>query len=53
MIFESKQVIADTYFNQMKYFLDCIKKSNNKNHYMNDVNEAFEVLKICLHDVKR
>jgi predicted dehydrogenase len=52
-IFESKQKIANTYMNQMNYFLEFIKNRKQDFDSMNDINEAFEVLKICLHDVKR
>jgi len=49
LIFKSDQVIADTYVSQMEYFIDMITNPLKKNEViMNDVNEAFEVLKICL-----
>jgi predicted dehydrogenase len=44
-IFKSEQNISDTYVLQMKYFIDRI--INNENTF-NNVNDAFEVLKICL-----
>lgn len=43
-VFNSKQTILDTYVSQMKYFLNNM----NSNNTFNDVNEAFNVLKICL-----
>ncbi len=45
IIFSSEQRIADTYHIQMEYFIDCIQ---NKKESMNTVNDAFNVLKICL-----
>lgn len=45
ILFSSEQNIADTYKNQMEYFIYCI---TNKKETFNTVNNAFEVLKICL-----
>ena len=41
----SDQKIADTYILQMKYFIKCMEE---KQVTFNTVNDAFEVLKICL-----
>lgn len=50
IIFQSNQVIGDTYLLQMDFF---IKSLENKQKF-NDVEEAFNVLKICLgNDSKR
>ena len=38
---------AKTYLNQMNYFVDNLK---NKNLYMNNIHESFEILKIALND---
>lgn len=46
IIFESNQVIGDTYFLQMKFFINSIQ---NKQKF-NDIEEAFNILKICLGD---
>ena len=43
IIFESNQRIIDTYKPQLEYFIDNI---NGKTY--NDINEAYEVLKICI-----
>lgn len=49
LVFKSDQVINDTYIDQMEYFIDMITNPLKKNvGIMNNVNEAFEVLKICL-----
>lgn len=49
LIFQSKQDIVDTYKQQLEYFIDKIINPLRKNEKtMNSVNEAFEVLKICL-----
>lgn len=45
LIFSSEQQIADTYQIQMEYFINCII---NKKEIFNTMNDAFEVLKICL-----
>jgi predicted dehydrogenase len=39
--------IADTYAEQMEYFLNCI---NEKGILMNDFSESLQTLKLCLHD---
>ena len=43
ILFESNQKALDTYYNQLKYFI-----KNISNPTFNDIEEAFEVLKICL-----
>lgn len=43
LIFQSKQTGIDTYSKQLNYFI-----SNMENHTFNDMEEALEVLKICL-----
>jgi predicted dehydrogenase len=45
ILYESGQKISDTYFSQMQYFLSII---NNGEKTFNTVNDAYEVLKICL-----
>lgn len=45
LLFSSKQRIADTYKEQMSYFIHCL---NGKIESFNTVNDAFEVLKISL-----
>jgi predicted dehydrogenase len=45
VLFSSEQLIFNTYQVQMKYFIDCIK---NEKASMNTINDAFNVLKICL-----
>ena len=48
VIFQDKDFnFQKTYINQMNYFTDNL---NNDNIYMNDINEAFEILKIALND---
>jgi predicted dehydrogenase len=42
-IFKSEQTIIDTYTDQMKYFLE-----NKSNKMINDLEEAYATLKICL-----
>lgn len=44
-IFASEEKIIDTYRKQMEYFLQAIRKEQP---LMNDIEEAFKVLKICL-----
>ena len=51
---ENKIIFSDndfnfskTYLNQMNYFVDNLK---NKNLYMNNIHESFEILKIALND---
>jgi predicted dehydrogenase len=46
IIFSSDQSINDTYKSQMSYFIKSLQ--NIKNESMNSVNDACEVLKICL-----
>ena len=48
ILFSSEQHITDTYQNQMNYFINCI--NNNNNESMNTINDAFNVLKICLEE---
>lgn len=45
IIYSSEQRIVDTYLIQMKYFIDCIM---NNEKSMNTINDAYNVLKICL-----
>jgi predicted dehydrogenase len=45
IIYSTKQHITDTYKVQMQYFINCIQ---NKETSMNTINDAFNVLKICL-----
>lgn len=45
LIFQTEQSIIDTYTDQMKYFINCIE---TKTTPMNEVSEAFEILKMCL-----
>ncbi|OFY38950.1 MAG: oxidoreductase [Bacteroidetes bacterium GWF2_40_14] len=45
ILFSSEQRISNTYLDQMKYFIGCIQ---NKNKSINTVNDAYNVLKICL-----
>lgn len=48
IIFESKNYnIQDSYYEQLKYFVDCLK---NNIQPMNSVSEAAEVIKICLNN---
>lgn len=49
IIFQSNQTISDTYLRQMVYFIEIINEPLiNNTEIMNNVNEAFEVLQICL-----
>ncbi|HPJ68329.1 MAG TPA: Gfo/Idh/MocA family oxidoreductase [Desulfobacteraceae bacterium] len=48
IVFRSEQTIRDTYFRQMEYFIDLVIKERNQGKMMNDIHEAYEVLKICL-----
>ena len=50
LLFESKQSIADTYQKQLVFFIDYMTKiaPMKEDIIMNNVEEAFEVLKICL-----
>ena len=43
-VYQSEQTFADTYLAQMRHFTDSIESGEK----MNDITEAFEVLKICL-----
>jgi predicted dehydrogenase len=45
IIFRSKQVIKDTYIDQMRFFTNDILSRKNS---FNTVNEAYKILKICL-----
>jgi predicted dehydrogenase len=47
IIFQSDQDILSTYIMQMKYFISAIKDSS-ETMIMNNINEAYNVLKICL-----
>lgn len=44
-IFSSNQGILDTYTSQMSYFMELLSDNNIS---MNDINEAYNVLKICI-----
>lgn len=46
VIFESKQISTDTYKDQMQFFIENI----NSDSQFNNIEEAYEVLKICLDD---
>lgn len=51
IIFQSSKSIKDTYVTQIEYFMNCLK---NKTQTMNTVNDAFNVLEICLeNDLKK
>lgn len=45
ILFSSEQTISDTYFSQMQYYIHCISVKENT---FNTVNNALDVLKICL-----
>ena len=45
IIFSSSQTFLDTYTTQMKYFISSLYVRDNK---FNDINEAYQILKICL-----
>lgn len=46
ILFEAKDfTIMDTYYDQMKYFMDVVE---GKAHPMNELKESVEILKICL-----
>ncbi|MDM8177215.1 Gfo/Idh/MocA family oxidoreductase [Olivibacter sp. LS-1] len=47
VVFESEQSIEDTYFSQMKFFIDNILPNKVR---FNDVTEANTVLKLCMQD---
>jgi len=49
VVFESKQIIIDTYKEQLEYFIDkAVNSKKKKEKIMNNIIEAYEVLKICL-----
>lgn len=49
VLYESEQVLTDTYKKQLEYFIGKVTNSSNKEEkIMNNIEEAFEVLKICL-----
>lgn len=51
IIFNSRNKMQDTYISQMKYFIQCL---NKKTQTMNTINNAYDVLKICLeNDTKK
>ncbi len=51
LIFSSDKRIIDTYFPQMKYFIDCVQ---NHQHSFNSIEDANNVLKICFgYDTER
>jgi predicted dehydrogenase len=45
IIYSSNQTIADTYHEQMSYYINCIRRKENT---FNTIADAFNVLKICL-----
>ncbi|MBE8722050.1 Gfo/Idh/MocA family protein [Sphingobacterium pedocola] len=47
VVFEASSRIADTYYTQMEFFINNIL---NGNVYFNDINEAYEILTLCLED---
>ena len=47
ILFETEKNITDTYMSQMAYFINCIE---NDLPMMNDLDEAYHTLKICLND---
>lgn len=46
ILFSSPQTILDTYADQLGYFIQLVK--NKKNSSFNSINDAYNVLKICL-----
>ena len=46
LLFSSSASVHETYIAQMRYFLSAMEKKNIP--VMNNVKDAFEVLKICL-----
>lgn len=48
IIFESDQTVMDTFKDQMEYFLALIKAGETRS--FNAINDAYNVLKICLND---
>lgn len=49
LIYSSIQNIRDTYFEQMKYFLNEVIEKKGENSF-NNINEAYKILKLCLED---
>lgn len=47
ILFQSNKNLNDSYVAQMNYFINCIK---NKTQTINTVNDALNILKICLGD---
>ncbi len=47
-LFISEKKISDTYMSQMDYFINTILMRKTSRPIMNSINEAYEVLKICL-----
>lgn len=45
IVFEGKDSPIDTYESQLRYFIDCLRQGRK---IENDINSAYEVLKICL-----
>jgi predicted dehydrogenase len=45
ILFQSRQTIADTYYDQMSYFIDNVKKGKPS---FNSIEDSYNVLKICL-----
>jgi len=45
ILFSTDKRTSDTYLSQMQYFIGCVR---NKEKTMNTVNDAYNVLKICL-----
>lgn len=48
IIFQSEQKIIDTYVKQLEYFVENAVLKQNRAYIMNNVGEAFEVLKLSL-----
>ncbi|WP_433901933.1 Gfo/Idh/MocA family protein [Sphingobacterium puteale] len=48
IVFDSPQLIRDTYIEQMRFFIDKVKNGNNID--FNNINEAYKILKLCLED---
>ncbi|MDO8269083.1 MAG: Gfo/Idh/MocA family oxidoreductase [Candidatus Levybacteria bacterium] len=47
LIFQPEFEPMDSYLNQMNYFLECVKGNKRP---MNDITEAWDILKLCLQD---
>lgn len=45
IVYASNQTIADTYQNQMNYFINCLKEGHDT---FNNIENAYNVLKICI-----